>query len=382
MHEKLRIIQAIPDLGKGGAERLVIDICRQLHILSDVEYRLVIFTNTNEYKSLTHGLNIIYCPVSVNTFRLNSRKNNLKEWFKLVEEFKPDIIHSHIYFADLITKARVEKNILYVSHVHGRTSQFEIPPLKLMIKKPIAFLMKHFERFYILNKYFAAKSIIITVSKYYEQHLKECIGLKKKIFVLPNAINLDLFNKSTNKCNRESIRLLSIGRLVEKKNHRLLILLAKDLLDKRLDFKLDILGNGPLKNELHELIVELNMESFIRLKGNVDKPEYYYKKADVYVHSAFDEPFGLTIIEAMASGLPVVCFDAGGNRDYMRDNENGFIIKNNTEGHKLFVDRILQLTQSRELYKRISEEGLKTASEFGIKSYVNKLLKIYAEFSK
>ncbi|MFW5852094.1 MAG: glycosyltransferase [Bacteroidota bacterium] len=116
------------------------------------------------------------------------------------------------------------------------------------------------------------------------------------------------------------------------------------------------------------------MQDAVLLHGNTDVEEFY-KEADVYVHAATYEPFGLVLIEAMAAGLPVVCLDGKGNRDIIRHGKNGYIVydKNVVE----FAEYIITLYKNSNIYAAISKEALITASEYNITDYIDTLLDIY-----
>src|SRR5262249_32601990 len=138
---------------------------------------------------------------------------------------------------------------------------------------------------------------------------------------------------------------------------------------------LNILGDGENKKSLQQKITELNLDDYVTLNGIVDKVPEFLWNADIYVHSAVYEPFGLALIEAMSAGLPVVCLDGKGNRDIIKNGENGFMLEeNNVEA---FAEKILQLMSDKQLYDKISSAALRTASGYDIVSYTDKLIALY-----
>ena len=147
--------------------------------------------------------------------------------------------------------------------------------------------------------------------------------------MLQNAINLNQFTrpKSWNKKKDEQLKLVSVGSLVDKKNHIFLIEVVEKLIEKGLNPQLSILGEGPNRELLEREIEDRKLKEYIHLKGNVSKVEEFLWNSDIYVHSATYEPFGLVLLEAMASGIPCVSIDGGGNRDIIENEKNGFIIE-------------------------------------------------------
>ena len=124
----------------------------------------------------------------------------------------------------------------------------------------------------------------------------------------------------------------------------------------------------------------LKLENKIEFKGNVDDIIPFLNSANIYLHTANYEPFGLVILEAMAAGLPVICLDGKGNRDIIKNNINGIIIKD--EDVDLFASNIITLFKNNKLYKNFVDNGHITAKKYDIKKYVDVLLNNYFSATK
>jgi glycosyltransferase involved in cell wall biosynthesis len=162
---------------------------------------------------------------------------------------------------------------------------------------------------------------------------------------------------------------------VDNKNQSFLVDTVAVLLKRGYKVKLDLLGDGPDRAKVENKIKEEGLSSQVFCHGIVNNVEDYLHNADIYVHSAFSEAFGLVLLEAMAAGLPVVCLDGKGNRDIMREKYNGFMIpKPDVE---LFAEKIIQLINDKDLYAHISENAESFAKDYDIKAYVEKLMQIY-----
>lgn len=178
----------------------------------------------------------------------------------------------------------------------------------------------------------------------------------------------------------KEIKLINVGSLVDKKNQGFLVDVVELLRSRNVNATLDILGDGPNKNLLLNKINETKLNNYIKLHGNVKNVEDYLKRSTIYVHSATYEPFGLVLIEAMAAGLPIVSLDGGGNKEFIYDGENGYLIEENDP--VLFADKIMELIKTKDGFHKISESAKVIAENYNIKSYTTILLHIYNQAIK
>lgn len=143
--------------------------------------------------------------------------------------------------------------------------------------------------------------------------------------VVHNGVDVERFRPAG---PREPVpTLLSVSRLAEQKGLDLL-LSAFALLRKRLpDVRLDIVGEGPERGALEQEASRLGVADAVRFLGYVahhDLPAYY-RRSHVFVSASIYEPFGLTTLEAMACGTPVVVSGLGGAPEIVRDGNEGFV---------------------------------------------------------
>jgi len=129
-------------------------------------------------------------------------------------------------------------------------------------------------------------------------------------------------------------------------------------------FESVILGEGHYRTHCERLCKNLGLNDRVQFKGFVPRTElktYYLESSVFVVSSLWPEPFGLTGPEAMRYGLPVVAFDAGGIREWLRDGENGFLVP--WMDTQTFAQRIDELLRDKDLGRRMGARGLSMVNE-------------------
>jgi len=357
----------------GGAERLVIDICNELEKLNNVEVKLLLLSNQIDFdkKKISFDFSIIKSNIILSL--KGSNKVDLSEYESAVTEFEPDIIHSHLFEAELLSRWKVFPNITYITHCHDNMSQISGVSKKKGLKKNIT---DFYEKKLVLKRYKDCNNNFIAISKDTKDYFTKVIpkSLKKNIFLLSNAIDFKrfYFEKRAEPKSDQTIHAVCVGSLVNKKNQAFLLPIVSYLKTKGYKCKIDVLGDGPNKKSLQSKIDSSNLNTEIILHGNVKNVEEFMRNAEFYIHPATYEPFGLVLLEAMASGLPVISLDGKGNRDIIQHRKNGFIFKD--QNAEQFGNTLIELKESPNKYLRYVKEGQKYSYDYDITNYINKLI--------
>jgi glycosyltransferase involved in cell wall biosynthesis len=168
--------------------------------------------------------------------------------------------------------------------------------------------------------------------------------------VIPNPIPTQILNIKLQVSANENRRLLSIGRLAEQKQFGLLIKVFGSLAADNHSWTLRIIGEGPLRVELEQQIIDLNLVGRVELLGRSENIAEELIQADAFVLASAYEGFPNALLEAMAVGLPCVTFDCpSGPREMSMDGQSALLVPMNDEralAHEL--ERLLKNVDLRQ----------------------------------
>ena len=202
--------------------------------------------------------------------------------------------------------------------------------------------------------------------------------VSKKIDIIHLGIEKPVYNikkKQDYGFKSNDILLVTVGRLVPRKSIQDLIEVVKAINCPNL--KLLIIGDGPEKPGLESLSKRLSISDKIIFFGNVTDEEKFQllNISDIYVSSSQHEGFGIVFLEAMASGLPVVCYNNGGQNDFLVDSKTGFLIQ--VGDLEKFTLCIRNLRKNLELRMRMSQFNKTYVENYFIEACAIKYCHLY-----
>ena len=233
-------------------------------------------------------------------------------------------------------------------------------------------------RKYMYNMLLNKCDHIVAISKFVKNTVLENTKIKpKKISVVYNGIDTTIYGKSDEKQKKAYVKIIYVGRLIEEKGVQVLIK-AMALLRNKDKFRLDIVGDGPYRKELEEQIKGLNLDSTVKMVGNKRDIPKRLSESDIFVHPAiWDEGFGITIVEAMRSGLICVAFAKGAIPEIIDNNISGFLVEEVSQknlAEKIeYAGEIVDL----DIGMSIQKNAMEKAKEFSIENLTEKLHEIY-----
>jgi glycosyltransferase involved in cell wall biosynthesis len=167
------------------------------------------------------------------------------------------------------------------------------------------------------------------------RHVTELYGVQRDVALIPLGIERPPAIPHASRAHfglpQDAFVLVTVGRLVARKaTTRLINALAACALP---DAHILIVGDGPDRDAILQRAVHLGLAERVHLLGTVSDTEKYaaLSIADVFATTSQHEGFGLVFLEAMAFGLPILCYDRGGQTDFLRSEETGFVVRLNDE---------------------------------------------------
>ena len=195
--------------------------------------------------------------------------------------------------------------------------------------------------------------------------------------VIPNPVKEECIN--TQSINKRKNLIVSAGRLNNQKNYDLLIDAFSDIEKDYSDYYVEIYGQGPEKDRLQEKVNQLGLQERILFKGVKTNVMKHISDAKLYIMSSDFEGFPNALVEAMASGLPVIStdFPTGVARELIRDEENGYVIP--VGDRKKLSQAMVKIISNEEIQKKMSTNNVKLREQLNVNNIVSKWNKLFME---
>lgn len=255
------------------------------------------------------------------TFYRIPKMNNLnielfiRKYKRLLQEYlnvnKPDVIYvqSCSWAGIVVSEIAVKLKIPYVVSEQKSIFFYDEFPFSAKIEEKISLA-------------FSQANSVVANSKMMKKALSKYAS---NIVVIPNLVDVNFFRPEV-KNNIDNFTFISVGNLLPVKGYDILLKAFAEVLKHKKNISLTIIGKGKGLNSLLQLARDLEIEGFVYFKGYKTSAELVkeYNDSSAYISSSRMETFGMTIIEAMSCGLPVVATKAGGPDDIVNEN-NGYL---------------------------------------------------------
>lgn len=217
---------------------------------------------------------------------------------------------------------------------------------------------------------------IVSVSEFTKERLAERGVDSRKVTVVPNGVELSEFEDiEVDKCERPTV--CTVSRLTEKKRVDFVVKAFEEVAEEVPDAQLKVVGDGPEFDRLEKLSEEVNAD--VELLGYLSDEEVVEvrKSSHVYVSASVLEGFGMSIIEAVASGTPYVVSGIPPHVEVTKGERGGFVFDRNDSED--LAEKILTLLEDDEVYGRKAEECRDLAEEYNWGLISDRIEKVYRD---
>jgi len=363
--KKLSCLMFIPSMGNGGAERVIATLA---NVLSEKDYNITIITITSSesFYKLNKSVEIIGMGNFI------ERKNKLNKYGSLIKS----AIQSYLFFnrvirekkPDIVLSFLTDTNIIsLLSKPFHKTTPF------IVSERAEPNVRNPFYRF--LTKFlYPTADILVCQSNKVAEFFPEYS--QKKIKVISNPINEESIPKGL-PTERKKV-IVGVGRLFPQKNFDLLIDSFYILQNDFPEHKLEIYGEGYLRKQLENKINKMGLNEKVFLKGIKKDVMKHISDAELFVMSSNFEGFPNALVEAMASGLPVIStdFSTGVARDLVKA-ENGIIVP--VEDKKAMYEAMHKILSSFELRNLMSDNNRGIIDVLSTNKIVDKWIEAFNE---
>ena len=296
-----RIAFFLPDLGVGGAEKVFTQLLNEFS-LTNFKIDLLLSQDVGEFRQLVND------NVETTAF-CNQRRSkpilllcSLFGLFRFVKKHRPIAVYSTLTGANIVS-------LLVSLALHSVGTKFIIREAN--VKENNGWMYNVLSRFLYNEAY-----RVVAVSEGVKNDLIRNFGVcTTKIVVIKNPVDIEYIKERSRETlsepwlnDEKTPIIISVGRLYPQKDFQTLIKAFKLVRDTR-DAKLVIIGDGPERGNLEQLIARLKLKNHVILLGIKNNPFVYVKNADVFVLSSKWEGFPNVLLEALALGRPIVATD-------------------------------------------------------------------------
>ena len=343
-----KILFFINSLAGGGAEKVLINLLQSLDP-QKYEIDLISVTGGTFERDLSEIVN--YKTV------LRSKNKFINKWSK-------KIIYNLPFW--IVRKILIKKKYdIEVAYLEGFPTRVVSTNSFSPKTKKIAFVHCDVSVKPVLNDFYKSKAECIHEYRCFDKvcfvSQKALLGFEKAFAPLDNSIIIhnvvneeEILNKSEAKNDFEfstnGLKLISVGRLSSEKGYERLIKTVGEL-EKKYEFELWILGEGPERARLEQLITELGISS-VKLLGFQENPYSYMKKADLYICPSYFEGYSTTVTECMLLKIPVLTTDCAGMDEILDNGKYGKITENSDEA---LLDGLIEFFENKEILNTYRE---------------------------
>ena len=347
----------------------------EVHVLANFSFgNTTSDERTKEFKEELEnmGIKVYNVPIPRKITAIKEMISSYKKIKKVCSENNYDILHCHSPIGGVLARFAFKDfrkkggKLIYTAHGFHF---FKGAPIKNWII------------FYPIEKFCSRYTdCLITINK---EDYKRAKNFKAKEVKYVPGIGIDTKKIKDIKKNRkilnefnikDEVVLVSVGELSNRKNHKVIL---KDLEKVKGNFKYIICGQGAKKEELIKLSKELNLQEKVEFLGYRQDVKEILKTSDIFCFPSKQEGLPVALMEAMASGLPVICSDIRGNKDLIENKKGGYLLKSYDIDE--YSIKIQELIENKFLREEMGNFNLEKIKDFDRKKVNTIMEEIYNE---
>jgi glycosyltransferase involved in cell wall biosynthesis len=377
----MNITITIDELDMGGAQHVIYELIKNI---DTKKYAITIICTDGRVHSLLEQ------EILKESSKRNFRVVFLKDHFlkkintpftlfnKIINRIRQLVIDLTI-IPELAQKLNNANPDLIHAHQHGMLAAYwaiprHIPLITTIHTNPNAAFFREVERFIFKLAVFLNRITVVAISKYNHKRIKSYWHLNDAAArYINNGIEIDDFYTRPH----ETFTFINTSRHDENKNQALIIRAFARLYfeNTEVSMKLYLVGDGDTHETLRCLAANLKIADYIEFTGYIASPKECLALSDVYISSSRREGLSLSVLEAMASKLPVIATDVGGVRDLAQ--ENGILIADNDE--EGLYSAMKKLRDNVKLRKEKAEKSYEMVQAFSAKQMTEEYSALYDE---
>jgi glycosyltransferase involved in cell wall biosynthesis len=362
-----------PHLYFGGVERRIIETTKRLQNQTDI----TVYSGTKAgFKNTAsiNGVSFVPCYSTDRIFPLDNWFFN-RSLIKKAGGINADVYEAHVVsgygFPKALEKQKIKNPFIHTIHgvladEYEQAKKYGYPSVRGKLANYFMHSLAKLEEETAHNA-----TLIVTISNYSLEKIQKHYHVNKsKVRIVPNGVDVEKFKPASNlKESRRKFGLgdepcvLFVGSLIPRKGLSFLVEAAKKIVKEKADTKFLIVGDGPIKKQLTYSLKAANLLGNFLFLGNLkdDMLPAVYSYADVFVLPSIQEGQGIVLLEAQASGKPVVAFEVGGINEAVQNEETGLLVERGSiDG---LADALLKLLGDRGLREKLGVNGRRFVTE-------------------
>ena len=351
-----KIVHVIDTLSIGGAELL---LKNSIELLPEYEHIVAYLNEPDELRKEVWNSHVHF--INLQHTGWTKIFNTARQLRKVIKFAKPSIVHSHLFVSTICARLATPKSVRLVSSIHSIYSKDAFHKnIKSLLAEKLTLRERH---------------TIIAVSKFVLNDYLCYVPFAGKRFVLYNFLPNGSFVEEQVKLTKNSLRCVAVGNLKEAKNYQYLFDIWEEI--KQQDISLDIYGTGALEAELKVMIRKKGLN--IKLCGRASNVQNLLRQYDLFVQASTHEGFGLSVIEAIASRVPVLISDIPVFSEITSNHAHFFPLTDSKKATEILLDLYVN-QESRN--RHVADAYAFCKQTFSADAFKQKLLTIYQINSK